>query len=362
MKITWLAVCVLLAVGCATPYQPLGVRGGFDETQLQPDVFRVTFKGNGFTSPERAADLSLLRCAELALKLGYPYFAVVDSQFISKESSHTAPTQSNTTSSATANRLGNSVNVYGSSQTTTFGGQTYTVRKPSASNTVLLLKNKTGFSGLIYDAQFLVRSLGGAHGVPAVATYQPPSNAPPNDALPSSPPAKAVTVEAQAPIALTARTGPGSTPTSPVRMASANNSTITVLLGPGWKKTATTIDNKPSFRIHATNASVDAGLLILANSTADVENLGSFSEAHRARMVAALSNATASELTKLKIQGLDALQGEVAGSDKSGLKVRYLNTYVQGEKEVATISIWTTESAFSANRAEFESVLSGLRF
>jgi hypothetical protein len=65
-----------LLAACATAYQQKGLTGGFDETQLDRDVFRVTFKGNGYTAPERATDLALLRCAEITLANGHKYFAV----------------------------------------------------------------------------------------------------------------------------------------------------------------------------------------------------------------------------------------------------------------------------------------------
>ena len=45
--------------------------GGFTESQLDTNVFRVTFKGNGYTSPDRAEDMALLRSAELALQHGF---------------------------------------------------------------------------------------------------------------------------------------------------------------------------------------------------------------------------------------------------------------------------------------------------
>ena len=43
------AVAVGLA-SCATPYAQQGITGGFDVQELRPDVFRVSFGGNGFTT------------------------------------------------------------------------------------------------------------------------------------------------------------------------------------------------------------------------------------------------------------------------------------------------------------------------
>ena len=63
---------------CVTPYQPAGVRGGYSDTQLGENVFRVDFNGNGYTTSTRAADFALLRGAELTLEHGYRFFRVAD--------------------------------------------------------------------------------------------------------------------------------------------------------------------------------------------------------------------------------------------------------------------------------------------
>ena len=68
--------------GCAltggvTRYEPAGSDGGYSELQLGPDLFRVAFQGNPYTSQERVADLALLRAADLALAHGASYFVVL---------------------------------------------------------------------------------------------------------------------------------------------------------------------------------------------------------------------------------------------------------------------------------------------
>ncbi|HMM56246.1 MAG TPA: hypothetical protein PKD77_01460 [Rudaea sp.] len=72
-------VFTLALVGCATPYKPSGLMGGFHDTQLAEDVFSVTFKGNGYTSDDRARDFMLLRCADLTLAHGAKFFRLVGS-------------------------------------------------------------------------------------------------------------------------------------------------------------------------------------------------------------------------------------------------------------------------------------------
>ncbi|MFO1311024.1 MAG: hypothetical protein U1F41_03060 [Burkholderiales bacterium] len=162
------AICAaLLVTACATAYQKQSFTGGFDETQLQPNVYRVTFKGNGYTSAERAADYALLRCAELTLQNGFAYFAIVEAGEGATTGSFTTPTQSYTTGSATAYGSGRTVNAYGQSTTTTYGGQTFHFSKPSSSNTILMVNSKDEVNGMVYDARFLYGSLSSKYGIAA---------------------------------------------------------------------------------------------------------------------------------------------------------------------------------------------------
>ena len=69
---------VVSLVGCATTYQSESLLGGFSSSQLDENVFQVSFKGNAFVSPEKASDYSLLRAAEIALEKGYKYFVIAD--------------------------------------------------------------------------------------------------------------------------------------------------------------------------------------------------------------------------------------------------------------------------------------------
>lgn len=68
MRIVALISVVVALVGCASAYKPEGFGGGFSESQLDTNVFRVSFRGNGFTRAERAEELALLRSAELTVK------------------------------------------------------------------------------------------------------------------------------------------------------------------------------------------------------------------------------------------------------------------------------------------------------
>lgn len=155
-----LAFSVLLLQGCATSYQQSGFSGGYSETQLDENVFNVSFRGNGYTRRERVSDFTLLRSAELALEIGFHYFAVIDTNSYTSNSTYTTPTTSHTTGSAYAS--GNYA--YGSATTTTTGGQTYNISKPSSSNTIVCFKEKPD-SVFTYDADFIYKNIRQKYGI-----------------------------------------------------------------------------------------------------------------------------------------------------------------------------------------------------
>jgi hypothetical protein len=91
MKRIAMIAAASLALGLAacettpTPYQPLGapgaqVSGGFTDQQLDATHFRVTFRGNSFTSREQVETYLLYRAAELTTGQGFDWFEMVERQ------------------------------------------------------------------------------------------------------------------------------------------------------------------------------------------------------------------------------------------------------------------------------------------
>lgn len=154
-------LCSLLLTACATSYQPQGLSGGFTETQLDKNVFRVTFRGNGYTKQERAEELALLRSAELALKNGFTHFAIVDGKSRADYGAFTTPTHATTT--GTVSSYGNTSRL--NAQTRVSGGDTFIIAKPSTTNTIVCFNGKPEIGALVYDAQFVFTSLGEKYGV-----------------------------------------------------------------------------------------------------------------------------------------------------------------------------------------------------
>ena len=159
-QIIIISLVLLLVQGCATSYQKDGFTGGYSETQLDENVFKVSFRGNGYTRIDRVADFILLRSSELAIDNGFNYFVVINSNNYTSTSTHTTPTTTNTT----ANAYGMGNYAYGNATSTTTGGQTYVVSKPSSSNTIVCFKEKPA-ADFSYNAKFIYKSLSEKYGI-----------------------------------------------------------------------------------------------------------------------------------------------------------------------------------------------------
>ena len=90
MKNWMIAAAAVVALGglagceTATPYQPLNPSaaqaGGYSETKIEQDRWRVTFRGNSMTSRETVETYLLYRAAELTIGQGYDWFETVQRQ------------------------------------------------------------------------------------------------------------------------------------------------------------------------------------------------------------------------------------------------------------------------------------------
>ena len=89
--VTIICLGLTILVGCATPYQSKGFRGGYSEVQLDANTFRVNFIGNGNTSRERVDVFLLYRCAELTALRGYDYFILLSEESENRTESYTTP-------------------------------------------------------------------------------------------------------------------------------------------------------------------------------------------------------------------------------------------------------------------------------
>jgi PDZ domain len=78
VKASLLCLPVLLAA-CATANRPAGVTQGYTEKQIGRNLFVVALDGNEHAPAAKAAELCLLRSAEVTLAYGFSHFVVLES-------------------------------------------------------------------------------------------------------------------------------------------------------------------------------------------------------------------------------------------------------------------------------------------
>jgi hypothetical protein len=137
---------------CATPYASNGLLGGYSDTALAPDVYKISFEGNGYTTKLRTSDFAVLRAAELTLSHGYRYFGIINQ-----------------------NEGGRSwtMNTPGYATTNTFGNTSYTTFHPGTSipfffpESGLMIRcfNEQPEGGFALDAQFISHSIRTKYGL-----------------------------------------------------------------------------------------------------------------------------------------------------------------------------------------------------
>lgn len=150
----------MLMTACATSYQSASFTGGFNDTQLAPDVFRVSFSGNAYTSSDRVQDFALLRAAELTLANNFKYFAVMDSSNQSRTGTFASPGSAQTTGTVSA--YGNTATYSGT--TTYMPPQVTTYYKPGVG--LMLRAFPTKPEGIFaFDAEFIVQSIRTKYGI-----------------------------------------------------------------------------------------------------------------------------------------------------------------------------------------------------
>lgn len=152
MKIISAAVLAVALVACATPYQPNGLAGGFTDTRLGENTFRVSFQGNGFTRAEDAQQMLLLRCAEVAEAAGFRYFVQASSESSIQKVTQYTPAQVQTTGRVMGN-------TYASTSTVT-GGQPMTFNFPSSNATIVAFKERPPGATVVFETKYIVESLG----------------------------------------------------------------------------------------------------------------------------------------------------------------------------------------------------------
>lgn len=162
--------------------------------------------------------------------------------------------------------------------------------------------------------------------------------------------------------ASTAHSGAGVPPlvSSTPSIISSKDGSFKLALPAGWIS-APPPASAVSAQIFAKQSTIDAAMMVSVVNSADVPDLQVYAEGQRTRILNAMTQSAASDLQKIKVNGFDAIRGDIGGVLKNGLKFHYLITSVKTDKKILHVIVWCVESKFSANRSEFEQLSSGLQ-
>lgn len=139
-KLIVLVFVALFFCSCATGYHSKTGSGGYSQTQLDQNVFKVSFSGNTMSDMERVVDFALLRAAELTIENGFEYFAVIGGN-------------------NDATNVGLTVgNAYGYNNSVFGLAQTINAKKRTISRTIICF-NQRPTSIFVYDASFVYGSI-----------------------------------------------------------------------------------------------------------------------------------------------------------------------------------------------------------
>ena len=155
-KLFTYSLLVIFITSCATAYQPTGFSGGFTDTQLSENVWKVSVNGNGYTSKSTISDYALLRASELTLQKGYKYFVVGSQNEDSKKFNATFGSNS-------SNTYGNISPSGNFNATTNYTTPTVVPMKKYSNEIIFEMLNKKADGGLTYDAQLIYDQLASKH-------------------------------------------------------------------------------------------------------------------------------------------------------------------------------------------------------
>lgn len=148
---------MFLLTSCATSYQPKGIigNGGFEDTELAPNYFRVVFKGNDATSEEKASDFALLRTSDLMIERGCNVFKVV--KYTSNGRSSAIMLPQTQTTYANVNSIGNQA--FGSATTSSVGGGLMRLYMPRITIEAKCSNDEIDIEKGVYDSNFINQSI-----------------------------------------------------------------------------------------------------------------------------------------------------------------------------------------------------------
>lgn len=150
--------------------------------------------------------------------------------------------------------------------------------------------------------------------------------------------------------------------------ASASPSQITsnvrLQLPTGWEQMALTEQQvRNGIFIRGLNRTTDTGLFLGATRRAGITDLMGYAVARRANQANVLIDPEQSEVLQIEVNGRKAFRFEVTGRLKTGMRITYMMTIIEGATEVAMLNTWAAALNFENQRkglAQLSELIDGL--
>lgn len=136
---------------------------------------------------------------------------------------------------------------------------------------------------------------------------------------------------------------------------------VSLSLPEGWERKPLTENMaKSGGSLYALNTKDDAGVLVSAVSSEGINDMMAYAAGRRAVQESLLLTPASSDIKVGEVNGRLALRFEVSGFVKSGIRVTYHYTIIQGDKQIGVVNVWTSAGTFEQKRASFESLANSL--
>lgn len=137
----------------------------------------------------------------------------------------------------------------------------------------------------------------------------------------------------------------------PTPAVAQSTSKVHLNLPAGWEERALT-EKMISIGVISflTNRTTDTGAALMSAKKAGITDLMTFAASKRAAQANSLTDVQQSPVSALEINGKRAMRFDVTGILKTGQKLSYLMTLVEGDTDIAILNTWTTAAGFEQQK------------
>jgi hypothetical protein len=105
--------------------------------------------------------------------------------------------------------------------------------------------------------------------------------------------------------------------------------------------------------LYAFNRTTDSGVVLSSTAKAGISDTGAFASTRCRAVSGNLVDPQVSPLVAGQVSGRNAQSCEISGALKTGTKLTYVLTVIEGTEELAVLNRWTTTSNFAAQKENF---------